>query len=65
MLNNCIYDAINLDDNYDIYDKDKPILGTETQSTTSSSETGKNRPNEMEAMVELIMKRMNQVFKPP
>ena len=65
-LRECIHDAINLDDNCDIYRKDKPISGTESQSTASSSgETGKNKINETEAMVELIMKRMNQVFKPP
>ena len=32
-LNNCIVDAIDLDDNYDIYGKDKPISGTKIQST--------------------------------
>lgn len=65
MLNNCIVDAIDLDDNCDIYGKDKPISRTKTQITISSNETGRNRVNETEAMVELIMKRMNQVFKPP
>ena len=64
MLNKCIHDAIDLDDNCDIYEKDKPISGTESQ-TTNSNETGRSRVNEIEAMVEMIMKRMNQVFKPP
>ena len=32
---------------------------------SSSGKTGRNKLNETEAMVELIMKRMNQVFKPP
>ena len=65
-LKECIHDAIDLDDNCDIYGKDKPISGTEGQSTASSSgETNRNKQNETKAMVELIMKRMNQVFKPP
>ena len=65
-LKECINDAIDLDDNYDIYGKDKPISGTESQGTASSSgDIGKNKTNKIEAMVELIMKRMNQVFKPP
>ena len=65
-LKECIHDAIDLDDNCDIYGKDKTISGTQSQSTASSSgDTGRNKTNETEAMVELIMKRMNQVFKPP
>ena len=64
-LKECIHDAIDLDDNCDIYGKDKPISDTESQSADSSSNTGRNKINETEAMVELIMKRMNQVFKPP
>ena len=65
-LNECIYDAIDLDDNCDIYGKDKPITGADTRSTTSrgTQETGKDQ-NKDEAMVEMIMKRMNQVFRPP
>ena len=55
-LNECITDAIDLDDNCDIYGKDKPISGIENQSTASSNETSRNRVDEKEAMVELIMK---------
>ena len=43
------------------------ILGVDSLSSTSRStqETSKDKSNEAEAMVEMIMKRMNQVFKPP
>ena len=66
-LNECIYDGIDLDDNCDIYGKDKPISGVDSLSTTSrgTQETTKDPSHEAEAMVEMIMKRMNQVFKPP
>ena len=66
-LNECIYDAIDLDNNCDIYGKDKPLSGADSRSTTSKNtqETGKDQPKEAEAMVEMIMKRMNQVFRPP
>ena len=66
-LNECIYDAIDLDDNCDIYGKDKPISGVDSLISTSKStqETNREKFNEAEAMVEMIMKRMNQVFKPP
>ena len=66
-LNECIYDAIYLDDNCDIYGKDKPLSGANSRSTTSRTthETGKDQPKEAEAMVEMIMKRMKQVFRPP
>ena len=60
-LNECIYDAIDLDDNCDIYGKDKPIFGVDSLSTTSrgTQETTKDPSHEAEAMVEMIMKRMN------
>ena len=60
-LNECIYDAIDLDDNCDIYGKDKSISGVDSLSTTSrgTQETTKDPSHEAEAMVEIIMKRMN------
>ena len=66
-LNECIHDAIDLDDNCDIYGKDKPISGVDSLSSTSKNtqNTNKDKANKAEAMVEMIMKRMNQVFKPP
>ena len=62
-LNECMYDAIDLDNNCDIYGTDKPISGLDSQSTTSRNthETGKDKTNKAEAMVEMIMKRMNQL----
>ena len=61
-LNMCTYDAIDLDDNCDIYGKDKPISGLDSQSTTSKNtqEIGKKKMNEVEAMVEMLMKRMSK-----
>ena len=66
-LNECIHDEIDLDNNCDIYGKDKPISGVDSLSSTSRStqETNKDKANKAEAMVDMIMKRMNQVFKPP
>ena len=60
-LNECIYGAIDLDDNCDIYGKDKPIFGVDSMSTTSrgTQETTKDQSHEAEAMIEMIMKRMN------
>ena len=48
-LNQCIANVINLDDNCDIYGKDKPISGTKPKSIANSSETGRNKPNKTEA----------------
>lgn len=62
-LNECIADAIDLDDNCDIYGIDKPISGTDASSQTSGN-TARSNPTDAEALVGLIMKKMNQVFKP-
>ena len=64
-LNDCIYDAIDLDDNCDIYGKNKPITGTMAQSTRGSIDSDKTHPADAEAIAELVMRKMNQVFKPP
>lgn len=64
-LNECIYDAIDLDDNCDIFGKDKPITGSVAPSTRGSVDTEKTRPAEAEVIAEMVMKKMNQMFKPP
>ena len=44
-LNECIYDAIDLDDNCDIYSRDKPIPRVDSLSSTSrtTQETSKDK----------------------
>lgn len=64
-LNKCIRDVIDLDDNCNIYGKDKLITGSDTSSAKSSVDTEREKEGEVEAMVEKIMKRMNQDFWPP
>ena len=64
-LNECIYDAIDLDDNCDIYGKNKPITGSIAPSTRGSIDTERNHPAEAEVIAEMVMKKMNQMFKPP
>ena len=63
-LNECVHDAIDHDDNCIIYGVDKPISGHETSSSKIVSESEKNKGAKAKAMVEMIMKRMNQVFRP-
>ena len=54
-----------MDDNCDIYGKDKPITGSEGTSSKTTTDTERTKAAEAEAMVDMIMKRMNQVFRPP
>ena len=65
ILNDCIYDAIDIDDNCDIYGKDKPITGLDASSARSSLESDKTKPGDAEAIAEMVMQKMNQVFRPP
>lgn len=47
VLNDCIYDAIDLDDNCEIYGKDKPITGTvNAASPRSTAGTEQSRPQQ-------------------
>ena len=52
-FNECIYDAIVLDDNCDIYAKDKPISKVDSLSSTSrnTQEPNKDKSYKVEAMV--------------
>ena len=65
-LNECILDAIDLDDNCDIFGHTTShILGFES-STVKSSETRKsNHPKSAEAIAEEVMKRMNLAMRQP
>jgi hypothetical protein len=62
VLNDCIYDAIDMDDNCDIYGKDKPIKGSDASSARSSLESDKTKPEDAEAIAELVMQKLDQVF---
>ena len=61
-----MHEAIDIDDNCNIYGKDRPILRLDSASTTSkiTQQDNKDRANEAKEMVELIMKRMSEVFRP-
>ena len=61
-LNECIKEAIDQNDNCDIYGKDKPITGSDGTSSRTTSDTERTKVAKAEAMVDMIMKRMNQVF---
>ena len=64
-LNECIKDAIDFDDNCEIYGNvDKKIhLPLETLSV-KSEKTQETSPVEADAIADLVVKKMNQVFKP-
>ena len=66
-LNECMHEAIDLDDNFDIYGKEKPfsLVDSLSYTSTNTQETSKDKTNEAKATVEMIMKIMNHVFKPP
>ena len=54
-----------MDDNCDIYGKDKPITSSDETSSRTATDTDRTKVAEAEAMVDMIMKRMNEVFRPP
>ena len=64
-LNACIKDAIDFDDNCEIFGNVNASARSETSSTKNTIETGKNHPIDAEAIAEMVMKKMNQVFRPP
>lgn len=64
-LNECIYDAIDLDDKCHIYRKDKPINGSLAPSSRSITKIEHGHTAEAKAVAELVMKIMNQMFRPP
>ena len=64
-LNSCIKDAIDFDDNCKIFGNVNASARSETASTKNTIETGKSHPVDAEAIAEMVMKKMNQVFWPP
>ena len=63
-LNECIKDAIDFDDNYEIYGNvDKKIHLPSKTSSVKSGKTQEASPVEADAIVDLMVKKMNQIFK--
>ena len=65
-LNKCIKDAIDFDDdNCENYGNvDKKIHSPSETSSVKSGKTQETSPAEANAIVKLVFKKMNQVFKP-
>ena len=65
ILNECIKDAIDFDDNCKIYGNvDKKIHSPSKTSSVKSGKTQETYRVEADAIADLVVKRMNQVFKP-
>ena len=64
-LNECIKDAIDFDDNCEIYGNvDKKIHSPSETSSVKSGKTQETSPVETDAIADLVVKKINQVFKP-
>ena len=64
-LNECIKDAIDFDNNCEIYGNvDKKIHSPSETSSVKSGKTQETSPVEADAIADLVVKKMNQVFKP-
>ena len=63
-LNACIKDAIDFDDNCKNFGNVNTSVRLETSRTKNTIETGKNHPIEAEVIAEMVMKKINQVFRP-
>ena len=64
-LNKFIKDAIDFDDYYEIYENvDKKIYFPLDISSVWSGKTQETTPVEADVIVDLVVKKMNQVFKP-
>ena len=64
-LNECIKDVIDFDNNCEIYGNvDKKIHSPSETSSVKSGKTQENSPVEADVIVDLVVKKMNQVFKP-
>ncbi len=64
-LNECIKDAIDLDDNCELYGNVHKQLNSSNASSTQSGKTKESSPLEADAIADLVIKKMNQVFRPP
>ena len=66
VINECILDAINLDDNCDNFGNTSSHLSGLEYSTVKSSEFGRlNQPNTAEAIAEEVIKCMNLAMRQP
>ena len=64
-LNECIKNAIDFDDNCEIYGNvDKKIHSPSETSSVKSGKTQETSLVEADAIADLVVKKMNQVFKP-
>ena len=64
-MNECIKDAIDFEDNCKIYGNvDKKIHSPSKTSRVKSGKTQETSPVEVDAIAILVVKKMNQVFKP-
>ena len=64
-LNECIKDAIGFNKNYKIYGNvDKKIHSPSKTSSVKSGKTQETSLVEVDENVDLVVKKMNQVFKP-
>ena len=62
ILNACIRNSIDFDDNCDLYNNVDVSARSETTSTKNTIETGKNQPINAEAIAAMVIRKMNQVF---
>ena len=65
MLNSCIKDAIDFNEICKIFSNVNASARFDASKTKSSIKTKKNHPVDVEAIVEMVMKKMSQVFRPP
>ena len=63
-LNECIKDAIDLDDNCKLYGNVDKRVNSSDASSAQSSCSKEATPMEADAIADLVIKKMNQMFKP-
>ena len=63
-LNKCIRDAIDLDDNCELFSNvDKKVKSSDT-SSAKSEKTRDSAPMGADAIADLVIKKMNEIFRP-
>ena len=63
-LNECIKDAIDLDDSCELYGNVDKRVNSSDASSAQSSCSKEATPMEADAIADLVIKKMNQMFKP-
>ena len=63
-LNICILDAIKFDGNCEMYDDTRPEKESKESSVESDRDSSKSKVPIVDKIVYLIIKKMNQVFRP-